>query len=83
MQIEKWFKESLTVKSGIVTILWGILMLFGVVEPSLPKTIDELGKKQDGNAMKVVGLGALASGGMTLRGRQKAQRKIEGKDDEE
>lgn len=80
--MQEWVKKSTTVRAGVITIVWGILMLMGLVEPELPKTIDELGKKQDTKAIKAVGLGSLASGLYTLRGRQKAQRKIEAKDEE-
>ena len=70
-------------KSGIITIRWGVLMLLGAVDPELPKTIDELGRKQDTTSMKVIGLGALATGAMTLKGRNDVEKRIKRKGDDD
>ena len=76
----KLIKQSKTMKSGVLTIVWGILITFGVVNPSPPPTIDELGKKQDDTMLKVVGLGAAGSGLMTLKGRNDVEKRIKEKE---
>ena len=75
--------KSKTIQSGIITIVWGVLMMFGMVDPELPKTIDELGRKQNTNSLKVVGLGAMASGAMGIKGRYDAKTKIKRKGDDD
>jgi hypothetical protein len=78
----KLIKQSKTMKSGIVTIVWGILIFFGVVNPSPPPTIDDLGKKQDTTLLKLIGVGAAGSGLMTLKGRNDVEKKLKEKDNE-
>ena len=68
-------KKSKTAKSGLVTILWGILILFGVAEGDPPQTIDDIGKPQSNQREKVVGIGALATGMMTLKGRNDVEKR--------
>ena len=76
-----WQIKSKTMQAGVLTIVWGMLILFGLVEGPPPPTIDELGKQQTNNVQTLVGLGALGSGVLTLKGRSDAQKKIEGSDD--
>lgn len=78
----KLIKQSKTMKSGIVTMAWGILIFFGVVNPSPPPTIDDLGKKQDTTLLKLIGVGAGASGLMTLKGRRDVEKRIKEKENE-
>ena len=69
-------RKSKTAKSGLVTILWGILILFGVTEGNPPQTIDDLSKPETSNKMEmIVGLGALASGAMTVKGRNDVEKR--------
>jgi len=75
-EILQLIKKSKTAKSGILTIIWGILILFGVTEGNPPATIDDMGKEQSNNMEKVVGIGALASGMMTLKGRNDVEKKV-------
>jgi hypothetical protein len=72
-------RKSKTAKSGIVTIVWGILILFGVTEGPPPQTIDGLGHNQSGDMEKIVGIGALGSGLMTLKGRNDVEKRIKEK----
>ena len=69
-------RKSKTAKSGIMTIVWGILILFGVTEGPPPDTIDALGERQTNATQTVVGIGALASGLMTLKGRNDVEKKV-------
>lgn len=75
-------RKSKTAKSGIVTIVWGILLIFGVGGVKPPQTIDEMNNPPDDTLMKIMGLGAAASGGMTLKGRNDVEKKIKEKDNE-
>ena len=77
-EILKLIRTSKTAKSGVLTIVWGILILFGITEGAPPpQTIDGLGKPpQSNNKETVVGVGALLSGLMTLKGRNDAEHKI-------
>ena len=68
-------KKSKTAKSGIVTIIWGVLILFGITAGPPPKTIDEMGQEQSNPIEKIVGVGALASGLMTLKGRNDVEKR--------
>lgn len=79
-EILQLIKKSKTAKSGIITVVWGILILFGVTEGNPPATIDDLGKEQSNNMEKVVGVGALASGLMTLKGRNDVEKRIKEKE---
>ncbi len=84
--MQQWVKDSKTMKSGVMTIVWGFLVLFGLASPGStpPQTYDELGKPQSKQAsplQTIIGLGALGSGGVTLKGRADAQKKIERKAD--
>lgn len=72
-------KKSKTAKSGILTIVWGILILFGITEGSPPQTIDDMGKEQSNKKEVIVGFGALASGAMTLKGRNDVEKRIKEK----
>jgi len=80
----KWQMKSKTMQSGVLTIVWGVLILFGFVSPDSvpPKAIDGLDAPQEQqNTMgTLIGLGALGSGLTTLKGRADAQKKIEGRD---
>lgn len=78
----KLIKQSKTMKSGIVTMVWGILIFFGVVNPSPPPTIDDMGKKQDDTMLKLIGIGAAGSGAMTLKGRRDVEKRIKEKENE-
>lgn len=69
-------RKSKTAKSGVVTIVWGILLLFGFTEGNPPQTIDDMGKKQTNTQETVIGVGALASGLMTLKGRNDVEKRI-------
>jgi hypothetical protein len=85
--MQQWVKDSKTMTSGVMTIVWGILILFGFAQPGStpPQTYDGLGKPQSKQAsplQTIIGLGALGSGGFTLKGRADAQKKIEGKSNE-
>lgn len=75
-EILKLIRTSKTAKAGVVTIIWGILILFGITEGPPPQTIDELGKEQTNTKEIGVGVGALLSGLMTLKGRNDAEKKI-------
>lgn len=76
--MEQWVKKSKTVKAGIVTELMGLFMIIFGAQSTPPKTIDEIGKEQKDTTSKVVGLGLLGAGGLTLKGRADAQKKIKG-----
>jgi hypothetical protein len=69
-------RKSKTAKSGLVTIVWGILLLFGVGGVKPPATIDEMANKPDDIIVKLLGLGALATGGTTLKGRNDVEKKV-------
>lgn len=75
-EILQLIKKSKTAKSGVVTVLWGVLLLFGITDQPAPQTIDDMGKKQTNTKETVVGVGALLSGLMTLKGRNDAEHKI-------
>jgi len=81
-ELLKLIKKSKTAKSGIVTVLWGILILFGAAQGPPPATIDDLGKKQSNTTQNVIGAGALASGLMTLKGRNDVEKKVKGLENE-
>jgi hypothetical protein len=74
-------RRSKTAKSGVMTIVWGLLLLFGVGGIKPPETIDEMDKKPDDTMMKLLGLGALASGGTTIKGRNDVEKRIKEKED--
>lgn len=78
----KWQLKSKTMHAGVVTIVWGILILFGFVEGPPPQTINQLGQKQSNNSQTAIGLGALASGLTALKGRSDAQKRIKEGEDE-
>ncbi len=80
-EIVKLIRKSKTAKAGIVTIVWGILIVFGCAEGPPPQTIDDLGKEQTNTKETVIGIGALLSGLMTLKGRNDAEKKIKGFED--
>ena len=61
--------KSKTVRSGLVTIVWGFLILFGFAEGPPPQTIEQLGQKQKTPVQTLIGLGALATGGTAIKGR--------------
>ena len=77
----KLFRKSKTAKAGIVTIVWGILLLFGLdgIEPPA-ETIDDLGNTNSQLILKLIGAGAAASGLITIKGRNDAEKKIKEKD---
>jgi hypothetical protein len=80
-EILKLIRASKTAKAGIVTIVWGILLLFGITDQTVPPaaTIDDMDKpqqKQTNTTETAVGVGALLSGLMTLKGRNDAEKKI-------
>jgi len=77
-------KTSKTAKAGLTTIIWGILLLFGITDKPVPQTIDQLGQEQKSSSSTetLVGLGALGSGFMTLKGRNDAEKKIKGLENE-
>jgi len=78
-----WQIKSKTMHAGIVTIVWGILILFGLAEGPPPQTIDQMGQDQKAPMQTVVGVGALLSGLLTLKGRGDAQKKIDKGDTDE
>ena len=75
-ELLKLIRKSKTAKSGVVTIIWGILLVFGVGGVDPPKTIDDMNNPPDNTLMKLIGLGAGGSGLMTLKGRGDAEKKI-------
>ncbi len=72
-----WQLKSKTMGSGLVTILWGVLILFGHAEGPPPQTIDQLGKPAPVNKQTLLGLGALGTGLTTLKGRNDVQKRLE------
>jgi hypothetical protein len=73
-----WQAKSKTIHAGIVTIVWGILMLFGITDPGpAPVTWEDPDPKPN-KMSTVIGLGALASGAVTLKGRADAEKRIKG-----
>jgi hypothetical protein len=79
-ELLKLIRASKTAKAGVVTIVWGILLLFGITDQTVPPaTIDDMDKpqqKQTNTTETAVGVGALLSGLMTLKGRNDAEKKI-------
>lgn len=84
-------KTSKTAKSGVVTIAVGLLLLLGIVNPQditggEVVSIDDMGNGGGGGGQtqteRIVGIGALLSGFMTLWGRSDAQKRIKGLEDE-
>ena len=64
--------KSKTVRSGVITIVWGILVLFGYAEGPAPQTIDQLGQKQKAPIKTLIGLAGLGAGAMAIKGRYDA-----------
>jgi len=75
-------RKSKTAKSGVVTIIWGILLMFGVGGVSEPKTIDDMNTPPSNIIETLIGLGAAGSGVMTLKGRNDVEKRMKGTGDE-
>jgi len=69
-------KNSKTAKAGTLTIVWGILILFGITDQPVPQTIDDMGQPQSNTTQTAVGVGALLSGLMTLKGRNDVEKHV-------
>ena len=71
----KLTKNSKTMKSGLVTIILGILLLLGIGSPESPETIDDMNNQPDNHVLHLIGLGALGSGLRTLEGRKDVEKR--------
>jgi len=81
-EILKLIRKSKTAKSGVITIVWGILILFGITDKPVPQTIDGIAQTQQSNRTEdAVGIGALLSGLMTLKGRNDVEKRMKGTGD--
>lgn len=69
-------RRSKTAKSGVVTILLGVLLLFGVTGGSAPESIDQMETEAPVSTELIVGIVTLLAGGMTLKGRSDAEKRI-------
>jgi len=76
-------RKSKTAKSGLGTILVGILILFGITDAAPPQTIDDIGSEQTNSTETVIGLGALLSGAMAVKGRNDVEKRMKEGDKDE
>jgi len=82
--ILKLIKNSKTAKSGIITIVVGILIMFGAVGPDNQQaTIDDIGQKTQNIVTELIGLFAMVNGVVTIKGRNDAEKKIKELNNEE
>lgn len=72
----KLIRKSKTAKSGILTIVLGILILFGITEAPPPQTIDDMVAEQTSSTETVVGVGALLLGLIAIKGRADVEKKV-------
>lgn len=73
----KWQFKSKTMAAGLVQIIMGICICGGFISPEQAKSIDGLNKPVENKMVDVVGLAVLGSGGLAMKGRSDAQRRIE------
>jgi len=69
-------RKSKTAKAGIVTIVWGILLMFGVGNQDAPETIDDMNNPPSDLTRIVMSVGAALAGGMTIKGRNDVEKRI-------
>ena len=69
-------RKSKTAKAGIVTIVWGILLMFGVGNAKPPDTIDDMNRPPQDLTRIVMAVGTALTGGVTVWGRSGAEKKI-------
>lgn len=81
-EILSLIKTSKTAKSGVVTIIVGLLLLLGIGNPEeIADTIDDVGCGGQSSMQTIVGIGALLSGLTTLKGRNDVEKRVKGIED--
>ena len=73
-------RKSKTAKAGMVTIVWGFLLMFGVGNAMAPETIDDMNRPPEDLTKIVMGIGAMLSGGVAVKGRSDVEKRIESKE---
>lgn len=75
-----WQFKSKTMAAGLLQIIMGICICGGFISPEQAKSIDGLNKPAENKMVDVVGMAVLGGGGLAMKGRSDAQKRIEEKE---